>query len=219
MDVLHEINDIMNEEWATEIVDSSFVLGVKRERGHDADGKRYCKMSMTSFISDLYSAFQEEYKEAFPKKKTYKTAFPENIMLSKSIDPGEGEVKRNIDRGYQRLIGSLLWAVRHVYPQCAYGCSQLCKLMSAPTDLAWLCALHMLGYMYQEREMGIKLSETTSNPCAFVDASNKDDPVDGKCQYGYHIHWGGPLITKSSKLNHPWESTVPTTNTWPYTMQ
>lgn len=50
--------------------------------------------------------------------------------------------------------------------------------------------------------MGIKLSETTSNPCAFVDASNKDDPVDGKCQYGYHIHWGGPLITKSSKLNH-----------------
>lgn len=79
MDVLHEINDIMNEEWATEIVDSSFVLGVKRERGHDADGKRYCKMSMTSFISDLYSAFQEEYKEAFPKKKTYKTAFPENI--------------------------------------------------------------------------------------------------------------------------------------------
>ena len=35
-----------------------------------------------------------------------------------------------------------------------------------------------------------------------MDASNKDDPVDGKCQYGYHIHWGGPLITKSSKLNH-----------------
>ena len=37
---------------------------------------------------------------------------------------------------------------------------------------------------------------------AFVDASNKDDPIDGKTQYGYVIHWGGPLIVKSSKLMH-----------------
>ena len=39
-------------------------------------------------------------------------------------------------------------------------------------------------------------------PCALVDASNRDDPADGRTQYGYTIHWGGPLITKSGKLNH-----------------
>ena len=30
LDVLHEINDIMNEEWTTEIVDPSYILGVRR---------------------------------------------------------------------------------------------------------------------------------------------------------------------------------------------
>jgi len=35
-----------------------------------------------------------------------------------------------------------------------------------------------------------------------VHASNKDDPADGKCQNGYIISLGGPLITKSGKLNH-----------------
>ena len=39
-------------------------------------------------------------------------------------------------------------------------------------------------------------------PLAYVDASNKDDPHDGKTQYGYTINWGGPIITKSGKLTH-----------------
>ena len=45
-------------------------------------------------------------------------------------------------------------------------------------------------------------TECDDEPCAMVDASNRDDPADGKCQYGYTINWGGPLITKSGKLNH-----------------
>ena len=57
-------------------------------------------------------------------------------------------------------------------------------------------------YIYQHRHEGIKFSETDEEPCAFVDASNRDDPADGKTQYGYTIQWGGPLITKSGKLNH-----------------
>ena len=104
--------------------------------------------------------------------------------------------------GYQRLVGSLLWCVRHVAPACAYGCSQLCKLMACPTDLAWHAALHMLQYLVQNRERGIVFSESEGEPIAYVDASNKDDPADGRTQYGYSIHWGGPLIVKSGKLSH-----------------
>ena len=68
--------------------------------------------------------------------------------------------------------------------------------------LAWACALHMLRYLQLNRERGIRFSETTDAPMAFVDASNKDDPTDGKTQYGYSIMWGGPLATKSGKLKH-----------------
>ena len=33
-------------------------------------------------------------------------------------------------------------------------------------------------------------------------STGKDDPVDGKCAYGYLVHWGGPIVVKSGKLNH-----------------
>ena len=74
--------------------------------------------------------------------------------------------------------------------------------MATPTDEAWHASLHMLQFMLQHKDEGIIFSETDDVPCAMVHASNKDDPADGKCQYGYIISLGGPLITKSGKLNH-----------------
>ena len=127
---------------------------------------------------------------------------PEGLMLTKALAPAEGEVERNMQRGYQRLVGSLLWCVRHVSPICAYGCSQLCKLMATPTDEAWDAGMHMLAYLYEHRHEGIVFTEGDCEPVAFVDASNKDDPMDARTQYGYIIIWGGPLICKSGKLNH-----------------
>ena len=200
-DVLHEINDIMNDRWTTEIVDSSFVLGVKRTLTEDSDGRWQITMTMTSYIQDMVNAFSSDLKQAFGNRKV-KTPFPENTILTKAIEPREGEVSDNIKRGYQRLIGSLMWCVRHVMPSCAYGISQLCKLMACPTDVAWHCALHMLNYLDQHKHEGIRFTEGDCEPVAYVDASNRDDPSDGKTQYGYTIHWGGPLVTKSSKLNH-----------------
>ena len=65
MDVLHEINSIMNDEWTTEIVDSSFVLGVKRELTIDPNtGEWSVKMSMRAFLEDLYNLFSDAISEA-----------------------------------------------------------------------------------------------------------------------------------------------------------
>ena len=74
--------------------------------------------------------------------------------------------------------------------------------ISAESITAWDAALWLLAYAYRYRNRGIRFTESDSEPLAFVDASNKDDPVDGKTQYAYSIHWGGPLIVKSSKLAH-----------------
>ena len=59
-----------------------------------------------------------------------------------------------------------------------------------------------MAYLADRSTCGIRFSETDSSIIAYVDSSNKDDPVDGKCQYGFNILWGGPLITKSSRLGH-----------------
>ena len=63
--------------------------------------------------------------------------------------------------------------------------------MATPTGLVWDCALHLLQYSLQNKAHGIKFSETDEGPVAFVEASNKDDPEDGRAQYGYFIHGGG----------------------------
>ena len=201
LDVLHEINSIMNDKWKTELVDPNFILGVKRELNPNGPNGWEVKLTMTSFIEDLAKLYQNDLNQKFGKRRV-RTPFPENLILTKAAKPSEGEVDRNINRGYQRLVGSLLWAVRHICPIASYGMSQLCKLMATPTDLAWDCALHLLQYLLQNKARGIKFSETDEEPMAFVDASNKDDPEDGRTQYGYSIHWGGPLVTKSSKLMH-----------------
>jgi hypothetical protein len=156
---------------------------------------------MTSFIDDMVSTFQSDLDAQFGKR-TVSIPFPEGLILTKAEAPDEGEVQRNIKRGYQKLVGSLLWCVRHVSPISAYGCSQLCKLMATPTDKAWEAAMHLLQYLRQNRTRGIVFKEGDHSPCAMVDASNRDDPSDGRTQYGYTIHWGGPLIVKSGKLNH-----------------
>ena len=38
LEILHEINSAMNDEWATELVDESFILGVKRTAVQDPTG-------------------------------------------------------------------------------------------------------------------------------------------------------------------------------------
>jgi hypothetical protein len=133
--------------------------------------------------------------------KVRKTAWPDGVKLSK-IDPtSPEEQQRNLKRGYMSLVGGVLWAVRHCFPMALNGCSQMCKLMSAPTDRAFRSGLHLLIYMYQHRHEGIRFSETASTLRAHCDASNDAD-WDGKCKYGFVIYWGGPLISKSSKLAH-----------------
>jgi hypothetical protein len=199
--VLNEINDAMNNEWKTELVDREIILGVKRTLVTDSPQGWYCTLTMSAFIADLASNFSEPLARRFGNRRV-RTPFPEHRILTKADKPREGEVERNIQLGYQRLVGSLLWIVRHVAPIAVYGMSQLCKLMATPTDDAWDCALHLLKYLHQNKERGIRFSECDYDPLGFVDASNRDDPFDGLCQYSFALFWGGPLIVKSGKLSH-----------------
>ena len=114
------------------------------------------------------------------------------------------EAKEYLDKGYQRLCGSLLWAARNVYCECAVGISFLCRVMSKPSKKAWEAALHMLQWMWQEKERGIIYrSDRGSAPIAFSDASNQADPEDGLVQAGFNIMMaGGPVVYGSRKLKH-----------------
>ncbi len=136
--------------------------------------------------------------------KTVSTPLTPGFCISNATKSTEAENKQVLARGYQRLFGTLLWAARGSFIECLEGCSELGRVMAKPTEAAWAAACHMLTYMIQHKNNGIRYSNAgNSLPVAFVDASNKADLADSKCQYGYvHLWMGGAIIARSKKLAH-----------------
>ena len=82
---------------------------------------------------NLYKEFTEYMNVA-----TVNTPFPEKMFISKDRDGiPESVAKSFIDKGYQRLVGSLLWACRNVFAECTLGVSFLCRRMAHPDLDAW----------------------------------------------------------------------------------
>lgn len=196
---LTDIYNRINAVWESKLVDPSYMLGIKREINYTQEGDMEVELTMTAFIEAMTAAFKTHLKT-----KTLSTPLPPGFFISKATKSTEEENKRILDRGYQRLFGMLLWAARGTFPECLQGTSMLGRVMSAPTEEAWSAACHMLTYMHQHKHSGIKYSSAgNSLPIAFVDASNKPDPADSKCQYGYaHLWQGGTIIACSKKLAH-----------------
>jgi len=102
------------------------------------------------------------------------------------------------------MTGSILWAARQCLPEMSYGASQLCRLMSTPTDKAYEHALHMLSYMFTQKDKGLRYStKGNSQLMGCYDSSFKPDPKDSKCQWGYVFYFkGAPIAWASKKHDH-----------------
>jgi hypothetical protein len=77
-------------------------------------------------------------------------------------------------------------------------------MMGCPSDKAFAAAMHMLAYMEQHSNQGIKDSaDGNPYPIVSVDASNKPDGDDG-CAIAGHVitMMGGPIVGKSYKHKH-----------------
>ena len=74
-------------------------------------------------------------------------------------------------------------AVRHCYPEGKHGVSQLCKMMSCPSNAAFDAAMHMIACMEQHKNKGILFTANGNiYPVIMSDASNKPDPHSGLAQ-------------------------------------
>jgi len=113
--MLQDIHDICNEEWGCRMVDSDFVLGVKRVMTDDPEtGERKIAMAMTAYIDALLSDFSAHLGTA-----TVSTPFPEDTFILKNRSQIPQEVAdKYLGMGYQRLVASVqfkqLTAQRHL---------------------------------------------------------------------------------------------------------
>lgn len=183
--------------------DPSFMLGVQRTTT-TVDGVTHHELTQKGCITDLF----EEFKDSVPKKAS--APMPDGTFLSLYDETGErkpvdeAEVKRIKEKGYQHICGVLLWLFRNCFPEIGNGVSQLCKVMAAPDEEAYKASLHMIRYLYDQRDRGIRYrSDGNLDPLALYDASNKGDMGDSKCSAGYCIMLaGGPISWESKKLAH-----------------
>ena len=198
-ELLEEIYSKINQRWESKKVDPSYMLGIKREITVLEQGNMEVELTMTAYVEAMAEAFKDHLI-----KRSINTPVPDGFFTYKKKDANEAEAERVLERGYQRLFGMLLWAARGTYVECLQGCSLLGRVMSQPTEESWNAACHMLTYMYQHKDHGIKYSTRGNRaPVCYVDSSNKPDPTDGKCQYGYcHLWQGGTIINTSKKLAH-----------------
>ena len=102
------------------------------------------------------------------------------------------------------IVGTLLWLSRNCYPEISQGVSQLCAVMSMPTEEAYAAALHMVKYLYCNRDRGIRFNSAGNlDPLTLYDASNKGDYGDSKVSAGYVVMFaGGPISWSSKKAQH-----------------
>ena len=59
-------------------------------------------------------------------------------------------------KAFQSLVGALLYAAINTRPDVAYAVGMLCRAMAKPTPELHAAALHVLGYLYRTREIGLR---------------------------------------------------------------
>jgi hypothetical protein len=186
--------------WKVKMTDPEYMLGLRRNLQLSPEGiVEYVELTMEAYIKGMAETFREHLP-----KRTIKTPWPEKVTLSKMNKPDDTEIRQYQQLGYNRAVGMIVWAVRHVCPAAKYGASQACRVMAIPGKQAWEAVMHMIAYMEQHCTVGMKFSANgNSIPFAMTDASNKPDPFDGICYGGFTVHMaGGPIISKSFKLKH-----------------
>ena len=205
--VLKEIYDTMCGVWESREVDSSFMLGVKRDFYKDSKGVNCVRMSQPDFLENAFEVEFEMYANPYlsERKKFPTVPITPGTFLSKGDAGKDAEEQKAVqEMGYQKLCGILIWACRGTFPECSFAVSQLCKLMSCPSYKCFDRGIQLLAYMYSVRKRGIVFrGDGNPEPIIMCDASFKVDPYTGKTQYGIHVLlYGGPIVVVSKKIPH-----------------
>ena len=107
------------------------MLGIKRTLALEKDGTvASCHNTMVPFVDGMANAFIE----SLPKKES-KSSMPPKATFSKIDKIADGEDKTVLIARYMCLIGMLLWACRHCFPECRVGCSFLSYLQVSLIDV------------------------------------------------------------------------------------
>ena len=97
--------------------------------------------------------------------------------------------------GYLSAVGQIGWGAHHCWPECLVGYSNLTKVQSKPSQVAFKAAMHAIKWMHQTRSRGIQWrSDGNVIPFGCTDSSDVGDKKDGRVQYGGHTTLAGGIV-------------------------
>ena len=98
-------------------------------------------------------------------------------------------------RRYQSICGALLYASTNTRPDIAFSTGLLCRAMGRPTPELYLAALRVLGYLYRNRNIGLRYVASDQSLEGFSDS----DWAVKHSTSGFTFHLGSATVSWSSK--------------------
>ena len=132
-------------------------LGMSIDRGPDGE----VMLGHQKYIEDMVDKFVPDFRSNCILGKT-----PVTSEAFTHVGCAEDDAERQKMRKfpYMELIGSLLYLSTMSRPDICYYLSKLCRHMSDPNQHCWTCAISLLLYLYNTRELKIKYSYGKSCP-------------------------------------------------------
>ena len=178
------------------------------------DQTRYLKSILNRFLTTIRMPINKKY---------HNKPLPDGFVAMKDdMAPSEQESvelqeKHNLD--YRALIGCLIY-LTYTRADCVYAVNKLAKFCHRPGKYHLDCALHLLCYLHDNQEYGIRfysdwkhsniyhVLESNKIECknklvAMSDSSWQDCLDTGKSTGGYLIFFSGGLIRFSSNVPSP----------------
>jgi hypothetical protein len=162
----------------------AWFLGIRILRDRQ---ERKIWLCQDTYIQKLAKSFNIETN----KKSYVDTPIPPSFSLARF----EGTADSEIVKGYQRRIGSILYAAITTRPDVAHHCSILTDHLLNPGPNHMRAADRVLEYLIATATHAIQYEPAQMNPInAFTDASYGDNPNRTSSQGYLFKFYGGPVV-------------------------
>lgn len=186
MEVLKEFKDAMAQTFEmTDLGELSFYLGIKIERDRS---KGVIRMSQAHYVAEVLERFgMSECKSVGTPLDTKTRLLPYDGVAT----PGEV-------REYQRVVGSLMYAMVATRPDLGYAVGALSRHLANPGPEHWTAAKRVLRYLAGTPTMSLSFGDGTLDLVGYTDADFAPPPTRQSTS-GYLFILNGGAISWASK--------------------
>ena len=186
LEALQEFKEaIMHTFEMTDLGDLSYYLGIKVERDR---GSKVIRMSQAHYVMEVLERFgMTECKPTTTPMDTKTRLLPHDGVASAE------EVKE-----YQRVVGSLMYAMVATRPDLGYAVGALCRYMSNPSPSHWCAAKRVLRYLAGTIHHALTYGRGNMELVGYTDADFAAPPTRHSTS-GYLFILNGGAVSWASK--------------------